>query len=34
MLQITIVTLKSDISESAGTTQTLEEVAEESTEAL
>ena len=34
MLQITIVTLRSDISESAGATQTPEEEAEESTEAL
>ena len=34
MLQITIVTLRSDISESAGITQTPEEAAEESTEAL
>ena len=34
MLQITIVALRSDISESAGATQTPEEAAEESTEAL
>jgi hypothetical protein len=34
MLQITIVTLRSDISESAGATQTPEEAAEETTEAL
>ena len=34
MLQIKIVTLRSDISESAGPTQTPEEAAEESTEAL
>ena len=33
MLEITIVTLRSDISESAGATKTPEEAAEESTEA-
>jgi hypothetical protein len=34
MLQITIVTLRSDISEAAGASQTPEEAAEETTEAL
>jgi hypothetical protein len=34
MLQITIVTLRSDINEAAGASQTPEEAAEESTEAL